>query len=544
MRREVLIVLVLALLAQAAAAMDVTQSAPTSGQTLTSGDVLFSCAATDATPLTSIILNGNFTGTFQNNYTVAGTGIETSLAISYTVYNLPNGIYNWNCIAANSTWQQASANLTFTVNVPTPAFSGPIPNQTFSAGQTSSAFDLDTYFTNPSTFIVKGNSTVIVSIGADNSVILSAATAANETLNFTTGSASSNSILVQVTPASTLSCSAIANQTWLKNNNLTLTVHCTGASNITITSTTPPHITARIANGTATLTPETNWIGESSIKFTGTAGSMTASTNNITLIVTGLGSPPKIDAYLPSTTPQILAGGTQAFSITKSGNGTLTVKWYLDDTLVAGATGDSYTYSGATAGTHTIKAVVSDGTQESTQSWTMTVKAAALEPEAQVNTTSIIGEQSNQPECGDGTCEGTENCGNCKEDCTCANNQVCEKNACAAKTANKPAVVIVLTIAIILAGIGAGVYFYITRKPGDTQKKETSFEKIQVTPPAEITDFYQKQPEEKPAMKRENPVTSYISKMRAKGTKDEDIKKTLKAKGWSDQQIDQAFRTS
>lgn len=520
----------------ALAELQAAQTAPADATTLTSPNVTFTCTGTEST---SVILNINLTGTFVRNYTAAGTDL------SYTIYNIPNGVYNWNCIAANSTpAEAASANRTFTVNFASTSFSGTIPNKNFTVGTTASnAFDLDTYFTGATSFTVKGNSTITVSIASDNQVSFSASTPANETINFTSGSAVSNNILLSAASAvaaSNITCTAIPNQTWAKNANTTIPLgtYCSGATNMTYTSSTAPHITITIANGTARLVPEQDWIGESAVRFTATAGASSTSTNNITLKVTGLSNPPKINTALPAADPKLPPGGMQVFTITKSGSGNLTVKWYLDDSQVS--TADSYTYKDATNGTHTIKVVVSDGTQETTKSWTATVQAAQEEQKAE--TPSILTESEKGPKCGDGSCDSTENCGACEEDCICASDKICENNKCAPKPKTNTGILLTILISAIVIGGGAVGYFLITKKPKDLPQNEANMDKIEVHPASEITDFYVKMPP--PETKAKNPLEAYITKARGDGLTDDQIKKNLKEKGWTQQQVEDAFRTA
>ncbi len=536
MKREVLVIFFAIMLAETALALQVTQTAPANATTLTDPNVTFSCTGTGSANIT---LNTDLTGAFARNYTAIGT------SLSYIIYNIPNGAYNWNCLAADGLTEEiASANRTFTVNFVSTSFSGTIPNKNFTVGTTASnAFDLDTYFTGATSFTVKGNSTITVSIAGDNQVSFSASSPANETINFTSGSAVSNNVLLSAASAiaaSNITCTAIPNQTFAKNANATISLgtYCSGAGNITYTASAAPHITVTIANGTAKLVPEKDWVGESAVSFTATAGASSTYTNNVTLKVTGLSSPPKIVTSLPAADPKLPPGGIQVFTITKSGSGNLTVRWYLDDAQVS--TADSYTYKDAVNGTHVIKAVVSDGTQEATKSWTVTVQAAPEEPE--VETPSILAEGEGGPECGDGVCGSGESCGSCEEDCACAAGNICEKNKCVEKPKAMTGILIAIMIAAIVIGGGIVGYFMITKKPKDLPKTETSMDKLEVHPAAEITDFYVKMPP--PEKKARNPVADYIAKARNDGLKDDQIRKNLKGKGWSEQQVEEAFKAA
>lgn len=549
MKKEVLIALIIVLALPTVYAATVTQTAPTNSTTLTSPDILFTCNTPG--PATSLALNVNTTGTFARNRTETGTG---AISLSYTIYNVANGVHNWNCIATDAVGDTASANWTFTVNAT--SFSGTIPNQAFTVGQNTTPFDLDSYFTAATSYIVKGNSTIKVTIDNENMVTFSSTSAASETINFTSGTAVSNNIPVTATAAATnttITCTSILSQTWSKNTNATINLlsYCSSSATINFTASTVPHIALQITNGVATLTPEKDWTGNGSVIFTAKSGSTTTNTSAVTLTVKEPAQTLKILSYLPAQQPQIPPGGMQAFQITKSGNGTITVSWYLDDQIVSGTTGDSYTYQGATEGTHTIKAVVSDGTQTASQNWTVTV---AAQQEETVETPSLAQPEQETEVCGDGKCGGNENCKNCEKDCGCAANQVCENNQCAEKKTNKP---LIITTAIMMALIvgGAIAYYLITQRPNIEKKEETRIENVEIKPPADITDFYEKinvpkeelkkpeLPKEQPKpAKKENPVTKYIKEMRAKGNSDETIKKSLKSKGWKDQQITDALK--
>src|SRR3989344_5244125 len=122
------------------------------------------------------------TGTPELNTTITSAA-GTSYAASFTVYNVPNGVYNWNCRFYNQTADNSVNNTgtqgTFTVNVPAvntvPNFTGAISNQSFAEdGSLSNAFDLDSYFSDSATttlaYSVFGNSSISVAIASDGQV--------------------------------------------------------------------------------------------------------------------------------------------------------------------------------------------------------------------------------------------------------------------------------------------------------------------------------------------------------------------------------------
>ncbi len=543
MKKEVLItILIAALLAQATEALVINEATrtPANLTEITIANATFHCEATGAIGTPSITLHTDVTGSLIENYTAQ------SATLDYTISNIANGEYTWKCTALEGTTTATSSLRTFTINAS--QFTGTIPDQNFNAGETlTNAFDLDDFFSDTTNIKVSGNSTITVTIDTSNRVSLSAANATAETITFTSGSASSNGILVTAT-AGTPTCATIPNQTITKGTNLTLNLltYCTGAGNITFTAPTVGNLTVTITNGTATITPAASWAGTATVYFTAKAGSLTKNTNNITITVQDEQPQVKIESYEPKTDPELSLGDIQVFTITKSGNGTLTIKWYVDDKLIAGETKDSYTYTSTEAGSHTIKAVISNGIQEATKIWTTTVAGEENQEEPSIETESLIGEQTESSECGNDICEEDENCGNCEEDCACLQSEICQENACTPKSQSRTALIAAVIIAIVIISGGAIAYFLITKKPEDTTREETSLKKAELNPAASITDFYKKTAPQTTIRKQpaKNPVSNYIASMRARGTPDDQIKKQLAAKGWSSQQIEEAFKSS
>jgi parallel beta-helix repeat protein len=96
--------------------------------------------------------------------------------------------------------------------------------------------------------------------------------------------------------------------------------------------------------------------------------------------------PPEITVIEPvSSTPEIEEGTTLIFTIQESDldpEDTLQITWFLDDVL-AQTDGSSFTYMAdyLSSGDHVIKVVVSDGTIDVEQSWTVTVQDKSKEEE-------------------------------------------------------------------------------------------------------------------------------------------------------------------
>ncbi|MEM4733382.1 MAG: LamG-like jellyroll fold domain-containing protein, partial [Candidatus Bathyarchaeia archaeon] len=86
--------------------------------------------------------------------------------------------------------------------------------------------------------------------------------------------------------------------------------------------------------------------------------------------------PPQIDSYTPTTDPAILEGDAQEFTISPSDpdGDDLHIQWYVNDAPV-GTNSTEYTFTSdyASAGTYNITVTVSDGLEQATRTWTLTV---------------------------------------------------------------------------------------------------------------------------------------------------------------------------
>lgn len=269
------------------------------------------------------------------------------------------------------------------------------------------------------------------------------------------------------------------------------------------------------------------------VTVTATAGNQTGIAANLTGLLTGAPAP-TIESYQPTENVSLPPGGMQAFTITKPGNAT--ASWYLDDEAIEGATGDSYTYQNATAGTHTVKAVVSEGGEEASHTWTVTVAGEAEGGETEPEAAEEIEEAS---ACGDGTCDAGEDCLSCEKDCECGSGEACEAGLCVEKARNNTLTWII--IAMLVAGGAAAAFLLTKRKPKEKAEEEAP------TETADVSEFYKRteiKPEEKgPTLfPKKSPGAKYVQAMRAKGTPDAEIKNNLKSKGWTDQQIEEAFK--
>ena len=490
MKRGILIAIIILLLPLVSAT--VTLTSPTDASSQSSSSITFACS-TDESNLTSFEL---YTTTSDS---WAQTTTSATSPISNTVSSLTAGTYTWNCYDGTD-W--ATAN--YTVRITT-AFSGTIANQSWSQGSTkSNAFDLDTYFTNSPQIEVTGNSSITISIDSDNQVSFSAAASytGSETILFAGYDGNtriySNNITLNVTAntAPTLS-SNITNQSWDKNTNKTLTLssYFTDADgdSLNYTSSSPSHITISISSATATLTPDTDWSGSETVTFTATDGTDSTTSNTVTLTVNSTEDAPEITSYSPTSNPTLTPGEEQDFSI-DTDDSSDTITWYVDNTEKT--TGSSYTFSSEETGTYTIKVEVTDGTETTTRSWTITVDDGSSFDivSEEVSTDSFLSDQTESGVCGDGTIDAGETCLTCALDVKCEKGYVCETGVCV-KNKSGTTIAIFLIGIIVLIGGGIGLYylFMVKKTPQKPQGNQPFKAKMgKERPPTDYTDFYKK----------------------------------------------------
>lgn len=82
---------------------------PGDGSSTSNGNVNFNCSATDDNSF-NLTLYHNASGTFQSNFTFAGSPLGTTLI-------LPNGTYVWNCLGIDNATNSAFATSNFTFSV-------------------------------------------------------------------------------------------------------------------------------------------------------------------------------------------------------------------------------------------------------------------------------------------------------------------------------------------------------------------------------------------------------------------------------------------
>ncbi len=572
-----LVLLFAALIAMplALASISVTLTSPSGTQT--TPNVTFSCMGN--------VSNASEDGSFGANVNLQlGTALPlgvnatittatgTSYVASFTGYNLANGNYFWNCMFFNGT-SDGSVNATgapdgtLTVNytAPTvnnaPNFTGIIENQSFAEDSTkSNAFDLDTYFADATalTYSVTGNSSVTVTIAADGQVSFSSTgnISVNETIYFTASDGTltnrSNNIIVNVYSVNDAPYlkSQIPTQNMTKNTNKTITLsdYFADAENNTLNYsvyTAPSNINVTISGNIATLIPAANWTGATTIVFAANDSKNSTNSNTVTLNVTFTGNnAPSITDYSPvSDTVTMDTESSKTFSITKSDSDgdALTVKWYLDDQEISGATGDSYQASKLANGSHTLKAVVSDANSTAQRAWNLQINEAIkinfATPTA-VETPSILPKaEAPKPVCGNGIVEAGEDCATCIEDVKCADNEVCINSKCEKKKGGSSIAIIVILIAgaigiivFVLYKMNASRHAY--REPVKDEVRKQALSNAELKPASEIKDFYQHKQESTAA---QNPIK--------KPSLDKDIEE-LRKNGATDQQVIEKLKAS
>jgi hypothetical protein len=501
MKKGLLLVFVLLLLPMAMASMTVTLNSPSNGNTSSSSSMDFNCSVVDDSFSTSSIkLYTDTSGTWgQTGFTASGA-LNSS---SFSVASLSDGTYLWNCLVENANGDTAFASSNYTFTVSSSSFSGPISNQSWNEDvNKSDAFDLDDYFAGASSYTFSGNSSITVSVDSDNEVSFSptANWYGNETIIITSDlSDASNSILLTVNNVNDAPyiVSNISNQSTTTGTNISLTMSTYFAEydsadslNYTITSDSFSIIES---GSTVTIYADSStWTGSEDVTITASDGTASQVSNEFKITVnsststTTSTSSISVSSYLPSSDPSINPGDSQEFSVTVSGD-SITYTWYLDDVDQSVSDSDMR-LTFADAGSFEVKVIISDGTDEETLTWTVTV---ADEAEAEVG--SILSESGDSAMCGDGEIGDGETCSNCPMDVACEAGTSCQDGACVQNKSNASAIIVFL---LIIGGIFATaivIYYFTTLKKvnqGRPKQEQTFGNPMQRAPPADYTDFY------------------------------------------------------
>ena len=254
---------------------------------------------------------------------------------------------------------------------------------------------------------------------------------------------------------------------------------------------TADHLSITQNESIITMIPETDWEGTENITITASDGTASVTSNSFEITVgsvtTSSNNAPVIDSYTPESNPTLDIDESQDFTIIASDedSDTITTTWYIDD-VNQSITQDTLSYSSSTEGVFTIKVVVSDGTDEASHSWTVTVGDTV------VNVDSILSEQSTSAVCGNNIVEEDETCSSCALDVICEEGSICTKGTCVEKKNATKAILILVIGSITILLIAIGIYYITTLKKTGKKMENTPFQYAPAgaSPPSDYTDFY------------------------------------------------------
>ncbi|MEM4244603.1 MAG: Ig-like domain-containing protein [Candidatus Nanoarchaeia archaeon] len=579
MEKRLLAIIFLLISIASVSAMTVTLGGPTGMQT--SSTINFGCSviATDEN-LASLTLWHSIDGIFQANQTNSTAVTEGSEYI-FTINNVPNGGYEWNCMASNSTNNVfASSNNTFLVNVApnrAPVFTE-IPQQIWPRNEQKS-ITLSNYFTDPDgdslTYSASTSTGVSISISGATATMTPQSWYGTGTVTFTAndGKGGENSTTVSIIV--TFVNMPPYNKTEYLNN-VTMKLNETKVIDLDdyfgdydgdtltytfrFTTSDTHHINITIDNSTAEarVEPEKDWTGTDKAIFTaydGQGGSLDS--NEVMINVSGQTETGKHAPVITSRSPQINplknVGDVVEFSIQAKDddNDTLTIRWYVDDEEQKESRNkNGYTFLALSQGVYIIRAIVSDGELSDSENWTVNVQpiAGPTQPE--------IPETPPQPRqlCGNGMVEKGETCSTCPQDVVCPPEYVCQDGKCTriVKKSNLMLTIIVIGGFLVFAAATLLIYKYY--------KSKTLFGgwKPKYTGDATNVKLAIKQPEAKEVAKEETTpkwdatkksvnevlLKHYVERSLTKGETPAAIKEKLKKVGWSDDKINEAFKAA
>jgi len=581
MKKGVLLIVFLVLLAGYSYALTVSLSEPTNSQTFTTtDDVTFKCQVDEN--VSSLKLYHNITG-WQENQTNTTEVIPNS-DYSFSIINdISNGNYLWNCLANESTF--SSSNFTFTIDISTngaPYYSF-IPNMVWPEDTVNNTLDLNSYFTDPDgdnlVYYISDAPNVIVDI--DNSTgLVTISPNGNYTGSFvSTFTASdgslmntSNGILFNITPVNDppYLIIEIPNQTWTYGNGLIVDLSeffgDVDNSKLTYSATNLTNIDITIDNDdkSASLTAKDNWVGSETVVFTANDSLLVVSSNAVNLIVKSGNVAPKIRSHLPLENPKLNLTDSVTFSIdiTDADNDNLNIQWYLNSAAITGANSNSYSFTPINKGSFRLSVVVSDGVLTDSYEWTLVVTDFGF-----------INENNTQQKpvnlCGNSEVDAGEGCETCRLDVICSEDEMCIDNKCVLETKSGFRTLIIIIISIFaISLITAFILFYKHKmsfkfkerlllkdlKTKEDKKSGPRPEELKVKadkksgprPIVEIDDIYPDKRKEEPVKKTTKTVSSvmlkkYIESCISKGIPTEKIKKNLLDKGWNKNNVEAAL---
>lgn len=592
-KRGMLILLLISILAFSVNAMIVELVGPTpSGieyQDVNSKEVTCKVTKNETEEITSLTVwyEENATLSWQAGSTKNNPDDNTPIPFSLT--NLINATYTWNCLALNneSNAQFAGSNLTFKITFTTaappptnqaPALLSNIPDMIWPEDTVNNSLNLSVYFNDPDkdplTFSV---STIPSNIGVSISTdIVTFTPNANWTgstsVKFSafdgTASTESNSVSITITPVNDppLLVKEIPNLTWIENNNKKIDLDdyfsdVDGESlNFTFTSVSNINVSIDDEDHDATFIPDDDWTGSRVFKFTALDSSnATAESNEFTLKVEEGAEEPE-DTMILTKSPtdedvNMSVGESKTFSITKQPSNA-TVKWYVDNLLQTNETEDSFVYKPTKEGSYNIRVQIVVGGTSDDHQWTVTVSAAgaATTPAPKAAELKEVEAEEKEIACGNRECEEGEDQFSCCLDCGCPEGYTCNEQTktCRREKEAGNLILIIIVVSLFVGG-AVGGYFYYKKK----QEKEIfglANEPIEVPPlkkeklevkkeakPAEKKPVTAEKPVKKAKTTNQILLKNYILTNLRKGKSFEEIKKTLLKVGWTEEQIQEAY---
>jgi len=577
MKKGLITILSFLLFAASVSAMTVSLGGPTGIQTTSTINFGCTVTATDE-KLSSLTLWHNIGGAFQANETNS-TAVTEGSEYTFTINNVPNGNYEWNCKAANESESvSAVPNNIFTVNVATnnaPTYTA-IPTQIWPENSPTT-IDLNLYFTDSDgdtlTYTSTTPTNIAVSISGSIVILTPQNWHGTATIDFTAndgkGGTNTTTANLNVTHANNAPYNKteyFGNVTWTQNQEKRLELDDYFADNdgdtltysFRFSSGGDHHINVSIDNSTAEaiMIPETDWKGIEKGIFTaydGQEGSLES--NEITFIVQAgeqVNHAPQITSRSPLINPILTVGNSQKFMIQAYDPDLddLTIRWYLDSNEeTMSMNKENYTFLALAEGAYGLRVSVNDGEYSETENWTITVQSVGVQPPPpppDLNPTDI---------CGNGQVNQGETCSTCPQDVQCPLEYECKEGACIkeVKKSNLKLILIVAGGFIIFAAATLLVYRSYRRRRlfGGWEPKhtgETANIQLAVKPKEEPKVTEKRETVLRPSTNKKTVnevlLKHYIATRLKMGEPIEEIKEKLKKVGWPDEKIDGAYKAA
>ena len=496
--KKVVLLFVFLIFIPFAISASVTLNSPLENNITNATSITFSCTASDTSlSVTSIALYTNASGS-MSQVAIDSTGTET---VTFTE-TLSVGSYLWNCLATFSDASTAEASDDNTITIHALNYTGTIPNQTIAEDSSATtAFDLDTYFSNARYYTVEGNDSINISINSNNEVLITPLANYSGTQSitiyghFNTVSFSSNPFLVNITEVNDnpYLITNIPNQSSTINTSFTISINqyftdIDSELNYTINSTS--FTINKTSSSSIIIIPNPTFSGTKQVTITATDGSLTATSNAFIINITSsTESVLTIEYFSPEDDPTLEVGEDQDFEISPINNESeLTYLWTLNSETVS--TSNSYTFTAEEEGTYTLVATVSDDNTTDTKTWTIIVDSDLVTTEEEIR--SILTESTNNAICGNGIAESSETCSTCALDVICPSGSICANGACQKKQSALKGIIILALVTIGVVIIGILIYYVISVKPTKNKPQQFQYRAATISPPANFTDFYKK----------------------------------------------------